>query len=83
MNLPGQIRNSLAAGDFQGAARQFEEHVRNLCAAIRERTCDAAAIEEARGLVLMARGERACLVERLRRLHAQAYVTSAYLTRRG
>ncbi len=78
MSLPQQIRRAIAAGDYARAARQFEEHVHSLRVAIRAGTCAAAAVEEARDLLMMAQAARAHLRDRLQTLHNRAYVAGAY-----
>ncbi len=77
-SLPQQIRAALAAGDFVGAARRYEEHVFQLRVAVQARTCDAAAIEEARGLLLAAQAARDRLRDRLQDLQTRTYVAGAY-----
>ena len=82
MSLPDQIRQSVAAGHFTRASRQFEQHTGNLCAAIRAGACGSAAIEETRRLLdwcrVMALAHRAHLADRRRELQARAYVAGAY-----
>jgi hypothetical protein len=77
-SLPQQIRAAISAGDFTRAARLFEEHVFHLRVAVQARTCDSAAIEEARGLLLEAQAARASLHVRLQTAQNRAYVAGAY-----
>ena len=76
--LPQQVRAAISAGDFTHAARLFEEHVFRLRVAVQARTCDAAAIEEAGRLLLLAQAARTRLRERLQSAQSRAYVAGAY-----
>ena len=78
MSLPAQIRDSLAAGDFVRAARQYEEHTFQLRVALQARRCNRSAIEEARELLEIARAARDRLRDRLLVSQRRAYVAGAY-----
>jgi len=82
MTLAGQIRESIASGDFPRASRQFDEYARVLAASIESGACTAEAMEEVGHLVRWSRqmvlAARAHLEDQLQDLRTRTYISGIY-----
>ena len=85
MTRPEQIRQRVAANDFVGAARLYEDHVLVIRAALTAGEIDPAAIEECRELLewsrKMAIAFRAQTMDRLQEIQSRQYAAIAYETK--
>jgi hypothetical protein len=82
MTVEDEIRESVAAGDFERASREFDAYVRRLRVAVEQGRCTAAEMcrmaELAGWSCRMALAARAHLRDQLRDIRNRAWVSGVY-----